>query len=214
MHARAGRHRQGEQHFVGARRIRDADLDRVEMAAHVGGVDMSYRHVEARARPRDLLGGRHDRHRPPERLPHRIAAWRVPKGPMLDLARRADDRALAVALDRLGIAAERGDQRSGHVEAERLQVVGEADDLLDVSSGEGVLYDGEDCGAAIGRFRNGAAFVEDLLDQGDALAKLNRRHGATLLRCWVRLRRPGTGRSGRRRRQDASYRRGAARLLR
>ena len=35
VHAWASRHREREQNFVGARRVGDADLDRVEMAAHV-----------------------------------------------------------------------------------------------------------------------------------------------------------------------------------
>ena len=55
---------------------------------------------------------------------------------MLELAGRADDGALAVALDRSRIAAERRDQRVRHVEAERLQVVHEAGDVLDIAPGE------------------------------------------------------------------------------
>jgi hypothetical protein len=102
---------------------------------------------------------------------------------MLDLARRADDRALAIALDRFGVAAERGDQRVRHVETERLQIVGEADDLLDIATGEGVSDDGKDRSATIGRFRNGSTFMEDLLNQGDLLANLNRRHGAPFVHC-------------------------------
>jgi len=98
-------------------------------------------------------------------------------------------------------------------EAERLQVIGEADDLLDVAAGEGVLDDGENRCAAIGDFRHKAAFVEDRLDHGDALAKLNRRHDAPLLHCegGGRGRRPCTG--SRRRQQGASLRRDGARQL-
>src|SRR5277367_1531162 len=104
---------------------------------------MGDRYVEARARPRDLLRRRHDRHRAAERLPHRIAARGMPERAMLDLACRAHDRALAIALDRLGVTAERGDQRLRHVQAERLQVVREADDLLDITSCKRVLDDSE-----------------------------------------------------------------------
>ena len=124
---------------------------------------------------------------------------------MFDLARRADDRALAVALDRLGVAAERGDQRFGHVEAERLQVVGEADDLLDIAAGERVPDDGEDRGAAIGGSRHRAAFVEDLLDHGDALAKFNRRHGAPLLHCELAAGTPSRRQRLRRRQQAGPF---------
>jgi len=41
-----------------------------------------------------------------EQLAHRVAAGHVPQGAVLKLARGADDRALAEALDRFGIAAE------------------------------------------------------------------------------------------------------------
>ena len=138
--------------------------------------------------PRDLLGRRHDRHRAAERLAHRIAAGDVPERAVLDLAGRADDGALAVALDRLRIAAERGDQRLRHVEAERLQIVGEADDVLDIAAGEGVLDDCEDRARGDrGLSPTRAALVEDLLDQGDALAQLNRWHE----RCFARIARRG-----------------------
>ena len=58
---------------------------------------------------------------------------------MLDLAGGADDGALAIALHHVRIAAERGDQSARHREAERLQVLHEGRDLLDVAAGEGVL---------------------------------------------------------------------------
>ena len=46
MDARAAGHHQAEQDLVGARPVADADLHGVEMAAHIGGVDMAERHVE------------------------------------------------------------------------------------------------------------------------------------------------------------------------
>ena len=85
---------------------------------------------------------------------------------MLDLSRRADDRALAIALDRLRVAAERRDQRRRHFQAERFQIIGKADDILDVATGERVSYDREDRGAPIGDRRDGTALVENLLDDG------------------------------------------------
>src|SRR5688572_28946206 len=57
MHARAGAHRQDEDDLAGGRRAGHAHFHRVEMAAHVGGVDVRQRHVQAGARRSDLLGG-------------------------------------------------------------------------------------------------------------------------------------------------------------
>jgi len=59
----------------------------------------------------------HDRLGVAEQLAHRVAAGHVPQGAVLKLARGADDRALAEALDRFGIAAERCEQPARHVRA-------------------------------------------------------------------------------------------------
>src|SRR5437763_510850 len=49
MHARPGAHREDQHDLAGARRARHAHFHRVEVAAHVSGVDMRERHVERRA---------------------------------------------------------------------------------------------------------------------------------------------------------------------
>ena len=67
-------------------------------------------HVEPRSRAADLLGRRHDRLGAAQDLAHRIAAGNVPERAVFEFAGRPDDRALAVAFDGFGVAAERGDQ--------------------------------------------------------------------------------------------------------
>jgi hypothetical protein len=45
---------------MGAGGIGDADFERVEMAAHVGSVDMGDRHIQSRTGPADFLRGSHN----------------------------------------------------------------------------------------------------------------------------------------------------------
>src|SRR5271169_5342667 len=99
---------------------------------------------------------------------------------MFDLAAGADDRAFAIALNRLGIAAERADQRLRHLEPKRLQIIREADDVDDIATGEGILDDGQDRASAVRRSGLRAALVEDVLDCDDAFANLNGGHGGSL----------------------------------
>ena len=55
MDARAGSHDQGQKNFVGAWGVGDAYFHGVEMAAHVGGVDVRDGNVEARAWPANFF---------------------------------------------------------------------------------------------------------------------------------------------------------------
>ena len=103
--------------MAAARRVRDADLDGVEMAAHVRRVDMRDWNIEARTRPGYFFGGRHDRHRTAEGLPHRVAARDVPERPMLDLTRRADEILLALAMT----TGPRVHNRAGGLEASQIK---------------------------------------------------------------------------------------------
>src|SRR5579864_7066944 len=96
MHAGAGGHHQREQNFVRARGIIDPNFHRVEMTAHVRGVDVGDGHVEPRAQTADFFCGRHDRLRATENFAHRISARHMPQSSMLDLSCRSDDRALAI----------------------------------------------------------------------------------------------------------------------
>ena len=116
------RHHQGQNDLVASWRIGDPDLDGIEVAAHIGCVDMGDRHVEPRAEAADLLGRRHDGlgRRPAVRA-SRSRRAHATSAPVLDFAGLAHDGALAVAFDHAGIAAERRDQPMRHVEAERLQ---------------------------------------------------------------------------------------------
>ena len=110
-------------------------------------------HIEAGAGAANLLGGRDDGFRVAQDLAHGVAAGHVPQGAVLELAGGADDGALAVALDDFGIAAQRGDQRSRHLEAQRFEVVHEAGDVVDVVAGEGIVDHREHRGAAQRRGR-------------------------------------------------------------
>src|SRR6202043_2113304 len=106
VNAGAGRHDECQQKLVGARRVVESDLHGVEVAAHVGRVDVGDGHVEASAGTTDFLGGGDDRLGATENFTHGIAAGDVPQGAVLDFSGTADDRALAVAFDCFRIAAE------------------------------------------------------------------------------------------------------------
>ena len=72
----------------GARSVRDADLHRIEVTSHIGGVDVGYRHIEPCPMAADFLGRRDDGLGAAQYFAHRVAARHVPQGAMLDLSRR------------------------------------------------------------------------------------------------------------------------------
>src|SRR5256885_5316067 len=76
--AGAGGHHQGEQNFVGARRVVDADFHGVKMAAHVGGVDVGNGHIEASSGTTHLLGRGHDCFSAAENFAHAVSAGSMP----------------------------------------------------------------------------------------------------------------------------------------
>ena len=115
-----GGHHQGQKNFVGARCVGDAHFHGVEVAAHVGGVDVRDRNIEARAGAANFFCGGDDRFCAAENFAHGVATGNVPERTVFQFAGLADNCALAVAFDDFGIAAERGDERLGHLEAERL----------------------------------------------------------------------------------------------
>src|SRR6185369_13406814 len=83
---RAGRHRDHEQHLVGPRRVGDAHLDGVEMAAHISRDAVVDRDVDRTAHSTDLGRRRHDRMRALEQVAHAVAAGDVPERAVLELA--------------------------------------------------------------------------------------------------------------------------------
>ena len=91
------------------RGVGDAHLHGVEVAADVGGVDVAEGDVEGGAGAGDLGRGGDDGAALAEELAHGVAAGDVPEGAVLELARLADDGALAVAVDAVA-AAEGGDE--------------------------------------------------------------------------------------------------------
>src|SRR6218665_810685 len=54
MEAGAGGHGQDDDEFIGRRRAGHAQLDGVEVAAHIAGVDMGQRHIQRATRRADL----------------------------------------------------------------------------------------------------------------------------------------------------------------
>src|SRR5205085_1313237 len=119
MNPSAGGHYQGQHDLVAAGSIVEADLHRIEMTAHVGGVDMGDGDIEARAWPADFFCGGYDGFGSAEHLAHGVTAGHVPQSAVLDFSCRSDDRSLAVTLDKFRVAAECCDQSSRHFEAER-----------------------------------------------------------------------------------------------
>src|SRR5439155_24962816 len=104
MNAPAGRHHQHEDDFIRMRGSWYAYLHRIEMRAHIGGVDMGDRHIELGARPADLLRRWNDGLGAAQHLAHGVAAGHMPERAVLKLAGRADDRAPAIGLDFFAIA--------------------------------------------------------------------------------------------------------------
>ena len=182
MNARALGHGKDVDDLVRPRRVGHADLHGIEMAAHVGGIDMAEGHVEPGAEPADLFRRRHDRLGIAEPLAHRVAAGHMPQRAVFQFSADADNGALAIAVDGGRVAAQRRDQPVGQVEAQRLQVVHEAHDVFDIATGERVGDHGGGSGAVARRGWRRAALVADLLDGDDDLADLDLRHGRQLLR--------------------------------
>ena len=130
------------------------------------------RHVDRRAGSADLGRRRHDRMRSLEQVAHAVAAGHVPERAVLELAREADQRALAVGLD-AARAAERLDQARRHLAAERLERFHHRLDVFDVAARVGVLeHRGE--AAAAQRLREArAVVVPDVLDGADEFADVD-----------------------------------------
>src|SRR5258708_4917627 len=94
----------------------------------------------------------------------------MPERAMLQFARNADDGALAVAVDLFDVAAECRDQAVGEQQAEWLQIVHGALQILDIASGEWVLDHGHGRGTPARHFGDRSALVKDLFAQDRDLA--------------------------------------------
>src|SRR5712691_11945224 len=146
------------------------------MAAHVGGIDVRDGNVEARAWCADFFRGRDDRFCAAENFAHGIATRDVPQGSMLEFAGSTDDRSLAVAFDDLSVSTQCGDQGARHFEAEGLEVVHEAGDLLHVGTGERIMDNRERGGAAQWDWRGRAALMENFFHRRQLFSNLHFRH--------------------------------------
>src|SRR5260370_18869217 len=133
---------QGEQNLSGPRSMGQADLHGIEMASHVGRIDVGYGHVEPRARPTDFFGGSDNRFCSAEDFPHGIAAGNMPESSMLQFAGGAYNGALPIALHGPDIASQCLYQRLRHLESKRFQVVHEPGNLFHVTSGKRIMNDG------------------------------------------------------------------------
>ena len=146
------------------------------MAAHVGGVDVGDGDVEAGAGASDFFGGSDDGFCATEEFAHSVAARNMPKGAVLKFSGSADYCAFAVAFDGFRVSTQRGNEGECHFEAEGLEVIHEAGDLLHVRTGEWIVDDGEGSGAAQWKGRARAAFVEYFFDRREQFSNLNFRH--------------------------------------
>mgnify|MGYP003345207232 CR=1 FL=1 len=125
-------HGDGDHHLVVARRVGDADLDRVEVGAHERRILVMERHVERGAGAAALLRARDDglaaahpfaERRPELRMEHR--------GHVFEFALHADDAALAVTVD--GPAPEFLHRDGDELRAERHARLDERLEVLDVA---------------------------------------------------------------------------------
>src|SRR5260370_5423837 len=133
---------QGEQNLSGPRSMGQADLHGIEMASHVGRIDVGYGHIEPRARPTDFLGGSDNGFCSAKDFPHSIAAGNMPESSMLQFAGGAYNGALSIALHGPDIASQCRYQRLRHLESKRFQVVHEPGNLFHVTSGKRIMNDG------------------------------------------------------------------------
>jgi len=176
MDARASGHHQRQQKFVGFRSVGDTDFHRIEMAAHVGSIDVGDGHVEARAGAAHFFGGSHDGFGVAENFAHGIAPGDVPQRAVLEFSCLADDGALPVSFHNFRIAAERRHKSLCHFQSERVQIFHETGDFRHVFSGKRIVNDRERGGAPQRCDGDRTTFVENFFDNDDALAELHFRH--------------------------------------
>src|SRR6218665_3699510 len=201
MDAPAGGHGQDDDEFIGRRRAGHAQLDGVEVAAHIAGVDMGQRHIQRATRRADLLRGRHDGQGigalpappgalgvlgalgvfgavgapgigaalclPTQQLAHRIAPGDMPQRAMFALARRADDDALAIALDAPGRHPHRLEQAPGQAQAHILQRIHQRQNVLLAPARIRIAQHRSDGAAQQRPVGDRAEFVADVLQLGE-----------------------------------------------
>ena len=107
-----------------------------------------------------------------EQVAHAVAAGHVPERAVLDLAREADQRRLAVGLDARR-AAERLDEARRHRAAERLQRFHHRLDVFHIRAGVRVVHHRGDAAALQRRREARAVVVPDVLDGADELADVD-----------------------------------------
>src|SRR6266852_4161672 len=124
MYAWPTAHRQYVDHLIGRRCARYPHFDRIEMAAHVAGIDMSERHVDRRSGSTHFFRRWHDGQGiarlapwsarrvvfPTECFAHRVAAGSVPQRTVLQFTGGAHDGGFTVALNRLRFTPKRHQQ--------------------------------------------------------------------------------------------------------
>src|SRR6266853_5505470 len=176
VNARASGHYQGEQNFVGAWGIGQADFHGVEMTSYIRSIDVRDGYIEPCARAANLLRGRHDRFRVAQNFAHSVAAGYVPQRTVLEFAGGADDSPLAIAFHNLGISAQRGDEGARHFEAQRFEVIHEAGNLFHVYACKWIVDDCQRGGTAQRRGRNRSALVKDFFNRREFLPNLDLGH--------------------------------------
>src|ERR1019366_1642436 len=128
--------------------------------------------VDRRAGRADLGRRGDDRMRAFEQVAHAVAAGHMPERAVLELAGKADQRALAVTLDPRR-AAERFDQARRHLATERLQRFHHRLDVFDVAAGIGIPDNGGGAAAAQRLRQARPVVVPDVFDRDDELAHVD-----------------------------------------
>src|SRR6218665_2326781 len=118
---------------------------------------------------------------PTQQLAHRIAPGDMPQRAMFELARRADDGALAIALDAPGRHRHRLEQAPGQVQAHILQRIHQRQNVLLVPARIRIAQHRSDGAAQQRPVGDRAEFVADVLQLGENTPDAD--HGSDLCKC-------------------------------
>jgi hypothetical protein len=173
MRAAADRGGDDEHDLVRPRPVGHAELDGVEMAAHIGRGHMMQRDVDARAGGRHLHGRRHDRLGAAHGMADAEAAGLVPQGCMFQLAVQPDDGALAIGLQLGTLGVQDLHHAPGELDREWLQCLHHRLDVGFVATGIGVGDDAAHHRLGHRPCQRRPEVVESLLDRGHIFPHLH-----------------------------------------
>jgi len=143
MRPAADRGGDDEDDLIGPGAVGHAELDRVEMAAHIGRRHMMQRNVDARAGRRHLDRRGHDRLGAStvglmNGVADAEARRLVPQRGMLEFAREAHDHTLAIGFELRALGVEQLHHPLGEIDRQRLERLHHRLYVLDVAAGVGI----------------------------------------------------------------------------